>query len=169
MNLKEIHLRALEPEDIEILEKIENNSHYWNYSNQTEPFSRHILKKFINQQKQDIFEVRQKRFVISNIQNKVFGFIDLFDYEPLHRRAGVGLFIIESFRNLGVGKQALKLVHIFTKKHLNINTLFANIGKENISSNHLFLSLGYRQVGLKKKWNFYEDAFHDEYLYQKIL
>ena len=98
MNLKEIHLRALEPEDIEVLMKIENNTHYWNYSNQTEPFSRHILKQFINQQKQDIFEVRQKRFVISNIQNKVLGFIDLFDYEPIHRRAGVGLFIIESIK-----------------------------------------------------------------------
>ena len=169
MNLKEIHLRALEPEDIEVLMKIENNTHYWNYSNQTEPFSRHILKQFINQQKQDIFEVRQKRFVISNIQNKVLGFIDLFDYEPIHRRAGVGLFIIESFRNLGLGKQALNLLHILTKKHLNIKNLFANVGKENSLSNRLFLSSGYRQVGLKTKWNFYEDAFHDEYLYQKTL
>jgi len=39
MNLEEIHLRALEPEDIEILEKVENDTDYWNYSNQTEPFS----------------------------------------------------------------------------------------------------------------------------------
>ena len=128
-----------------------------------------FLNQFINQQKQDIFEVRQKRFVISNIQNKVLGFIDLFDYEPIHRRAGVGLFIIESFRNLGLGKQALNLLHIFTKKHLNIKNLFANVGKENSLSNRLFLSSGYRQVGLKTKWNFYEDAFHDEYLYQKTL
>ena len=57
MNLKEIHLRALEPEDIEILEKIENNSDYWSYSNQTEPFSRHILPQFINQQKKDFIRL----------------------------------------------------------------------------------------------------------------
>ena len=114
MNLEEIHLRALEPEDIEVLEKVENDSIYWNYSNQTEPFSVNILRHYIREQKQDIFQVRQKRFTISNLSKEVIGFIDLFDFEPLHRRAGVGLFVLESFRNKGVGKKALilSLIHI---------------------------------------------------------
>ncbi|MDG1763342.1 MAG: GNAT family protein [Flavobacteriaceae bacterium] len=169
MNLNEVYLRALEPVDLEILEKVENNTVYWKYSNQTEPFSRFILNQFIKQQQQDIFETRQKRFVISSIQNEVLGFIDLFDFEPLHRRAGVGLFVLEDFRNLGIAKQALKLLHVYAQKQLNMNTLFANVAAENTLSNRLFLSLGYYEVGLKKNWNFYGDSFHDEYLYQKIL
>ena len=70
MNLEVVNLRALEPEDLNELEAIENDSFYWNYSNQTEPFSLFTLKQFILQQKQDIYEVRQKRFVISGAQNK---------------------------------------------------------------------------------------------------
>ena len=169
MNLNEIHLRALEPEDLAVLEKVENDTVYWNYSNQTEPFSRYTLKQFISQQQQDIFEVRQKRFVISNLQNEVGGFIDLFDFEPLHRRAGVGLFVLEAFRNLGIGKQALILLHQYAKKQLNMNSLFANVAEENNWSNQLFLAVGYHPVGLKKDWNFYDDSLHDEYLYQIIL
>ena len=80
MNLEVVNLRALEPEDLNELEAIENDSFYWNYSNQTEPFSLFTLKQFILQQKQDIYEVRQKRFVISGAQKQVLGFIDLFDF-----------------------------------------------------------------------------------------
>jgi diamine N-acetyltransferase len=169
MNLEEIHLRALEPEDIEVLEKVENNSIYWNYSNQTEPFSVYTLKLYIKEQKLDIFQVRQKRFAISNLKKEVIGFIDLFDFEPLHRRAGVGLFILESFRNKGVGKKALILLHMYVKKQLNMNTLYANIAIENSESIVLFRSVGYIEIGLKKNWNFYGDTFHDETLYQKML
>ena len=41
MNTKTIHLRALEPQDLPVLEQIENDTTYWKYSNQTEPFSLH--------------------------------------------------------------------------------------------------------------------------------
>jgi diamine N-acetyltransferase len=74
MNLKELHLRALEPEDLTVLEQVENDTVNWNYCNQTEPFSLFTLKQYINQQSQDIFEVRQKRFVISDMQKKCVGF-----------------------------------------------------------------------------------------------
>jgi len=169
MNLKEIHLRALEPEDIDILEKVENDISYWNYSYQTEPLSIHTLKQFIAEQHRDIFEVRQKRFVISDIQKNVLGFIDLFDFEPIHRRAGVGLLILESYRRKGVGKQALILLSSYAQNQLNIKTLFANIAIENAASIQLFQSLDYSKAGHKKDWNFYDGCFHDEYLYLKQL
>jgi diamine N-acetyltransferase len=169
MNLEAVNLRALEPEDLNELEAIENDSFYWNYSNQTEPFSRFTLKQFILEQKQDIYEVRQKRFVISDAQKQVLGFIDLFDFEPLHRRAGIGVFVLKSFRNKGIAKRALELLHDYVKKHLNMNTLYANISVENDPSIRLFESVGYCEAGLKKNWNFYDNHFHDEYLYQKAL
>ena len=59
MNLDKISLRALEPSDIDVLLKIENDDRYWKYANRTEPYSRNLLQKYIEQQKQDIFEVRQ--------------------------------------------------------------------------------------------------------------
>jgi diamine N-acetyltransferase len=167
MNLDELHLRALEPEDLAVLEQVENDTVYWNHSNQTEPFSLYTLKQYIKQQSQDIFEVRQKRFVISDAQKSVLGFIDLFDFEPLHRRAGVGIFVLSSYRTKGVASKALLLLHDYIKEHLNLKNLYANITKENSSSIKLFTALGYTQIGVKKDWNFYQGSFHDELLFQK--
>lgn len=167
MNLEELHLRALEPEDLAVLEQVENDTVYWNYSNQTEPFSLYTLKQYIKQQSQDIFEVRQKRFVISDAQKSVLGFVDLFDFEPLHRRAGVGIFVLSSYRTKGVASKALLLLHDYIKEHLNLKNLYANITKENSSSIKLFTAGGYTQIGVKKDWNFYQGSFHDELLFQK--
>jgi diamine N-acetyltransferase len=169
MNLEGLHLRALEPEDLEVLERIENDVEYWPYSNQTEPFSRYTLKHYINQQTQDIFEVKQKRFVISAALKKALGFIDLFDFEPLHRRAGVGVFVLEEYRDQGVAATAIRLLHIFVKEQLNLKNLYANVAKENSRSVKLFTAAGYEAVGIKKDWNFYRGAYHDEVLYQKSL
>jgi len=90
-----IFLRALEPSDIEILFELENDSDYWKYANRTEPFSKALLENYIAQQSQDIFEAKQKRFVIVESTKEVLGFVDLYDFEPLHRRAGVGILIKE--------------------------------------------------------------------------
>ncbi len=169
MNTVEIHLRALEPEDLLALEKIENDSAYWKYSNQTEPFSRVLLNQFIREQQQDIFQVRQKRFVISNQDKILLGCIDLFDFEPLHRRAGIGLYLLQEYRNKGIGSKALGLLAEYVKIFCSLKTLYANIAIENMASKSLFQSAGFNQSGLKKEWNFYQGEFHDEYLYQKTL
>lgn len=166
MNLEGLHLRALEPEDLVALEKVENDMVYWNYSNQTEPFSLYTLKQYIKQQSQDIFEVRQKRFVISDKQKDVLGFVDLFDFEPIHRRAGVGIFVLNVYRTKGVATKALQLMHAYVKEHLNLKNLYANISMENSSSIKLFASAGYVEIGIKKDWNFYKGCFHDELFYQ---
>ena len=104
MNVDKISLRALEPSDIEVLLKIENDDRYWKYANRTEPYSRNLLQKYIEQQKQDIFEVRQKRFAISLETLNTLGFVDIFDFEPMHRRAGIGIFILDEYRRNGIGK-----------------------------------------------------------------
>ena len=169
MNLEGLHLRALEPEDLAVLEQVENDTVYWSYSNQTEPFSLYTLKQYIIQQSQDIFEVRQKRFVISDAQKSVLGFIDLFDFEPIHRRAGVGIFVLNAYRTKGVATKALQLIHAYVKEHLNLKNLYANISMENTSSIKLFAGAGYVEIGIKKDWNFYQGYFHDELLYQILL
>ena len=169
MSLKGVFLRALEPTDIEVLLEIENNSSHWKYSNRTEPYSRDLFQKYINQQSQDIFEVKQKRFVITNSKLNALGFIDLFDFEPLHRRAGVGIILRKEYRGKGYGRTAIKLIGLHVKEYMNIHCLFANISFDNKESIEAFESCGYKQVGLKKAWNFYLDEFHDEYLYQKIF
>ena len=134
MSLTEVFLRALEPSDIDVLFEIENNSVYWNYANRTEPFSRDLLKKFIKEQDRDIFEVKQKRFVVTDTKKTALGFVDIFDFEPLHHRAGVGIILKEEYRGRGYGRNAIKLLEKHMKDFFNINCLFANIAVENKKS-----------------------------------
>ncbi len=93
MNPESLFLRALEPKDLDLLFEIENEDEFWKYANRTEPYSKDLLNSYIKQQHQDIFEVKQKRFVLSDGSSSALGFVDLFDFEPLHRRAGVGIVI----------------------------------------------------------------------------
>ena len=104
--------------------------------------------------------------MISDAQKSVVSFIDLFDFEP-RIGAGVGIFVLSSYRTKGVASKALLLLHDYIKEHLNLKNLYANIIKENSSSIKLFTAVGYTQIGVKKDWNFYQGSFHDELLFQK--
>ena len=42
-----IHLRALEPEDLDFLYEIENNESIWEVSNTQTPYSKWVLKNYL--------------------------------------------------------------------------------------------------------------------------
>ena len=167
--MENLKLRALEPEDIDVLFSIENDSELWKYSNRNEPYSKYTLKKYIEIQNQDISESKQKKFVLCSNDKIIIGFIDLFDFEPFHRRAGVGLVIFSNYRNQGFGSKAIELLENHSKLYYNLHLLYANVAYENKESNFLFKKMKYNLVGVKKNWNYYDNSFHDECLYQKIL
>ena len=167
MSLDTLTLRALEPGDIDVLLSIENDKEFWKYSNQREPLSRHLLELFIAQQQQDIYEVKQRRYILTNSSQKLLGIIDLFDFEPFHRRVGVGLIIISSERRKGMGKKALGLIELHCTKNLNIHSLYANIAIENGSSIAVFEFCGFENVGIKKTGIFMKALFMTNFYIKK--
>jgi diamine N-acetyltransferase len=164
-----LSLRAVEPEDIDALFKVENNLELWKYSNRSQPYSKDLLQNYISNAHKGVFETRQVKFTVANLNNQPVGFIDLFDFEPLHHRAGVGLAIQKQFQDKGYGTGALVLLGLYAKKYLQLHQLYANIAVENKISIQLFKCQGYHFVGTKKDWNFYDDKYHDESIYQKII
>ena len=92
-----IVLRAIEPEDIDLIYSWENDPSVWPVSNTIAPFSRYVLTKYIESSHLDIFQTRQLRLMIDlykdNNQKQTIGSIDLFDFDPFHMRAGVGVLI----------------------------------------------------------------------------
>ena len=163
-----LRLRALETSDLEIMYDTENDKSLWVYSNSTSPFSKHTLKKFIENYHLDIIEHKQVWLVIYDKLNS-YGFIDLFDYDNVSRRAGVGIIIFERFRSKGIGSLSLKLIEQHVLNHVPMHQLYANISSNNIDSISLFKKNGYSEVGVKKDWIFYNNKFYDELLFQKIL
>lgn len=84
------------PEDVNILYKWENDTEIWKVSNTVAPFSKHMLRQFIENQQRDIYETRQLRLIIeSKADGKPVGAIDLFDLDPYNCRAGVGILIYD--------------------------------------------------------------------------
>ena len=166
---KKIHLRALEPEDLDFLYTIENNESFWEVSSTQTPFSRFILEQYIVNSHQDIFEAKQLRLIIvDNITNISVGMIDLFEFNPLHKRAGIGILIIETEQHKGFASEAIELLINYSFNQLNLHQLFANITADNTKSLELFTKLNFKKIGVKKEWIFSKGDFKDEILFQLI-
>jgi len=163
----DIKLRALEPEDIHFLFDTENNETFWQVSGTQTPFSKYILTQYIANSHQDIYEAKQLRLVIEHLNNPV-GFIDLFDFNPQHKRAGIGILILEKFQKKGFASIALEIITNYAFKILDLHQIYANIETDNIASKKLFSNAGFTLIGIKKEWNFTPDGYQDIELYQLI-
>lgn len=165
-----IYLRALEPEDLALLYQLENNTQVWEISNTLAPYSKYVLKQYLDNSLKDIYEAKQLRLVICEINNDLpIGFIDIFDFDPKHRRAGLGIIIFsEAFKRKGFASQAINLVCEYGFNHLNLHQFFAHITSDNLESIALFEKLGFVKAGTKKDWIATQDLFKDEFIYQFI-
>jgi diamine N-acetyltransferase len=165
-----ISLRAPEPEDLDLLYLWENSTEVWQVSGTLVPFSRYILKQYLENAGKDIFEMKQLRLIIQlNSNKRPVGAIDLFDFDPFHRRAGVGILIAEpSDRRKGYAKEALETVIAYCFRVLQVHQLYCNIAVGNQSSLKLFTAAGFELVGEKKDWLKTGDGFAGEFLLQLI-
>jgi len=164
-----IYLRALEPEDLDFVYQIENDERIWEMSTTQTPYSRFLIKQYLENAHQDIYDAKQLRLVICSNDDVTLGLIDLFDFNPTHNRAGVGILIAEKeYRRKGYGKEALQLVINYTKTHLRLHQLYANIADDNMASIQLFEKNGFKKIGTKKEWNLVGEKYKDEFLYQLI-
>jgi diamine N-acetyltransferase len=164
-----IYLRALEPEDLDFIHAIENDESVWEISSTQTPYSRFLIKQYLENAHKDIFEVKQLRLVISNYNHIALGMIDLFDFDFKNSRAGVGVLVKEtSERQKGIGNEALELLINYSKTHLNLHQLYCNISEDNQASLKLFTKHGFQIIGLKKDWNYTNGSYKNEYLLQRI-
>ena len=165
---KHITLRALEPEDLNFLFNAENDASFWEVSGTQTPFSKHLLQKYIENAHQDIYEAKQYRFVICNTKDIPVGMIDLFDFNPQHKRVGVGILILKKYQNNSYGTEALELLIDYVFTFLGIHQIYANITTDNINSIRLFEKFNFTKVGVKKDWIYSSNKYKDECLFQLI-
>ena len=136
-----IHLRALEPEDLDMLYQIENNRELWSVGVTNVPYSRYILQEYIATQKGDIYADRQVRLMIEDSEGECVGIADIINFEPQHMRAEVGIVII----------------------------LYAYVDVDNGPSLMLFKKAGYSRQAVLGEWLYDGRNFHDVVLMQLFL
>lgn len=164
-----VYLRALEPEDLEFVHSVENDEELWELSNTQTPYSKYILREYLQNAHKDIYEVKQLRLVICKDDGKSIGLIDLFDCDFKNNRAGIGIIIKdEENRQVGLGKEALRLLINYAFQNLGMHQLYCNIASDNDASLRLFRNQGFAEVGLKKDWNRVNGKYKHEYLLQLI-
>lgn len=165
-----IFLRAVETQDLETLYECENNVSVWKVSNTQAPYSKDVLLQYLESSHQDIYTNKQLRLMIClNTTNEAIGTIDLFEFEPAHSRAGVGVLIFEAFRNKGYALEALNSMINYAFTILLLKQVFCNISHSNTASRQLFEKLGFHLIGTKKQWNKISiNNYEDELLYQLI-
>jgi len=167
-----IRLRALEPLDVDLLYEWENDTSIWKVSNTLTPFSRFQLEEYVMNTQQDIFASRQLRLMIEWIRpgetNIPVGTIDLFDFDPFHLRAGIGILIRDEFREQGFAREALGVLILYAFSTLQLHQLYCNISPGNSVSLKLFEKLGFVRCGIKTDWLNEGESWKDEWMFQLI-
>lgn len=166
---KQIYLRALEPKDLDFLYELENDTSIWEISGTLKPYSKKVLGLYLENAHRDIYDVKQLRLCICDMDDKCIGLIDVFDFDPKNRRAGIGIVITKSEnRNKGLGAEAISLLCNYAFTILDLHQLYANILSTNTTSIHLFEKLGFEKIGVKRDWIRTSEGFKDEIMFQKI-
>jgi diamine N-acetyltransferase len=162
-------LRALEPEDLDFVLEVENTEDFWEVSATRVPYSRYLIKKYIQNSHRDIFEVKQLRLMICDLEGTSLGMIDIFDLDPKDRKAALGILIAkEEYRRKGYASEVLNLVSNYCFAHLGLHQVYANVTTDNEPSMRLFEKNGFQRAGVKKDWVLVNGKFKDEVLYQLI-
>jgi len=164
-----VRLRPLELSDLDFIYETENDSDLWEVSNTQTPFSKFILEEYIKNSKQDIYSSKQLRLVIENTgKNEPAGFIDLFEFDPFHFRAGVGIVIIKKERRKHLAENALALLINYSFSTLRLNQLWCQIATDNTVSLNLFKKAGFKITGKKEQWLNSDNGFKDVHFLQLL-
>ena len=89
----QIDLRAMEPEDLDLLYKVENDVSLWGVGVTNVPYSRYTLHNYIANAVGDIYTDKQVRLMIENQNHETVGIVDITDFDPRHMRAELGIVI----------------------------------------------------------------------------
>ena len=150
-----VRLRAIEPRDIDLMYQWENDTEIWSVSGTTSPFSRFTMEKYIESCNRDIYSNKQLRLAIElpNVPGKTIGYIDLFDFDPQNRKAGVGILIGDkSERRKNCAKESLQLLMKYAFNVLHLHQVYCHVHESNHISVRLFLNAGFTQNGILQDW-----------------
>ena len=149
-----VRLRAMEPEDLEIMYAMENDPQTWDVTNFSVPYSKYVLKQYMENSRRE--------------DDAVVGTIDITDFAPMHSRGEVGIAVRKEYQGNGYASDALKLLCDYAFGFLFLKQLIVHVAADNEVSLRLFGSCGFVQCGLLKEWWFTGGKFKDVVLMQRI-
>ena len=164
-----IRLRALEPEDLDLLYQWENDGLFWSAGNTLTPYSRFILRQYMESQAEDLYVSKQLRLmIVLKKEQEIVGTLDMFDFDPYHNRAGIGILIDPDYQSKGLGSQALGLFIQYAFRFLKLKQLYCHVAEDNVNSLALFQKQGFQISGKLHSWLKTPDGWKNNYILQLI-
>ena len=163
-----ISLRAPEPEDLELMFQMENDTTLWNIGNHTQPFSRYTLRRYIEESVHDIYTDKQIRFIIELPDKTAVGIIDIADFDPHNKRAEVCIGLFAQHREQGIGYAALTLLLDYAFNLLQLNQLYAYIPQDNRHSRNLFTKATFKETAQLQEWLRSEEEYKNVIMVQLL-
>ena len=170
-----LKIRAAEPEDLELLYRWENDTDVWQVSDTLVPFSRYHLRRFLENDNHDIFATHGLRLMIDLLPDgleaaRTVGTLDLYDFDALNSRAGVGILIADaSDRRRGYAAESLQLLVAYCREVLLLHQIYAYVTEDNADSLALFARAGFSQTGRRLQWMHTPDGWKDQVQFQYML
>lgn len=164
-----VRLQAMEPENLELIYEMENDPTQWDIANFSVPYSRYVIKQYMESSQCDMFADKQLRLMIVRLEDQtIIGTIDITGFLPMHGRGEVGISLKKQYRGEGYAREALNLLCDYAFGFLYLKQLSAEVAVDNELSLRLFTSCGFEQCGLLKEWWFVEGCFKDVVLLQRL-
>lgn len=160
-----IELRALEPEDLELIYEIENDPCLRPWSAGSTPCSRYAVRRYLETQQGDIYLDGQLRLIVM-LDGHPVGIADLTGFEPHHLRAEVGIVILSAYHRKGIAKTVLCQMARYATHTLHLRSLYAYVAQDNAAAQALFRAQGYTAVGTLRRWI---EGETDAMLFQLLL
>lgn len=164
-----VRLRAMEPEDLDALYRIENDRDVWDVGENNVPYSRYILHDYIANASADIYADKQVRMVVENEKGQLVGVADVVNFCPSHARAEVSIVICREHRKKGYARAAIRQIIEYALRTLHLHQLYAVVREDNMPSLNLFSSLGFKSKMVLDDWLFDGKDYHNAVVMQFFL
>lgn len=164
-----ITLRAPEKEDVDKLFLWENDPGFNESLPQCAPLSRYQVWEYVQNYQADPFATKELRMMIYEPTLGTIGHIDMFDFDTVNRRAGIGIYIDEQYRRQGYAKEAVEMFEDYAQKTLGMHQLWAQVAVDNDASKALFTGRGFKPAGKLRSWLRRHLEYTDALLFQKLF
>ena len=165
---KDLSLRIAEPSDAALIYRWENDRSLWRVSETSAPTSLFQVEQFLIANS-DWVANRQLRLMIElEGAPEPVGSVDLFDYDPVNGRIGLGVLVTAPYRRQGIATRAIQLTLDYLFHDLLVHQVHCLIGEGNTASVQLFERLGFHHGERRKDWIKTPEGYLDATFYQKL-
>ena len=148
-----LYLRKISKEDVVFFFQSLKNRDITNYLSLGPLISHEHSKRLIKNYLKSWEKYLQFNYVIElrdNQKTTRIGSVSLWNINWFHQRSGIGIWILPTFWERGIGTKTITLIKIIGFNHLNLNRIEAHIAVKNDRSINMFKKCGFVEEGILK-------------------